>query len=75
MAFLFNRQVAQIAEPNHIGVGRLAIHAYAAGGVIIHRGRVMRFAVGLHMEVGLLHQHVQKATRSGPQRSPGPTCL
>ena len=46
IALLMNRQVAQVAEQNHVGVGRLAIHADAADGVIVHRGRVLRVADG-----------------------------
>jgi hypothetical protein len=33
-------QVAEITEEDDVGVGRLAVHAHATDGVLIHGGRV-----------------------------------
>jgi hypothetical protein len=33
-------QVAEITEEDDVGVGRLAVHAHATDGVLVHRGRV-----------------------------------
>ena len=35
-----NGEVAEITEEDDIGVGRLAVHADAADGVLVHRGGV-----------------------------------
>jgi hypothetical protein len=33
-------KVAEITEEDDVGVGRLAVHAHATDGVLVHRGRV-----------------------------------
>jgi hypothetical protein len=38
--YLMHGKVAEITEEDDVGVGRLAVHAHATDGVLVHRGRV-----------------------------------
>jgi hypothetical protein len=38
--YLMHSKVAEITEEDDVGVGRLAVHAHATDGVLVHRGRV-----------------------------------